>query len=919
MEGGTGILITSRKIAEGAAPPGGISRPPKCGETGAALLNDTAGLQVLIDAVTDYAIFMLDPEGRVASWNSGAERIKGYRADEIVSHHFSAFYSPEDVASGKPDTELEIARTTGRFEDEGWRVRKDGSRFWANVVISRIAEPSGRLLGFAKVTRDLNDQKRVNALHASEERLRFFVEHAPAAVAMFDRQMRYLVVSRRFLSDYRLKEQELLGRSHYDVFPEIPDHWKEIHRRCLAGAVEKCEEEPFPRADGMVDWLRWEIRPWHVPTGEIGGIILFSESITERRHAEEAQRESELRLRSHVQSTPVAIVEYDDQFRITAWNPSAEAIFGWSAEEAMGQHGNFIVPESARLHVDGVWRQLLTRKAGQRSVNDNITKNGRIITCEWNNTLLVSSTGQVAGVASMALDITERKRAEEALRRSEAFYQAILQGSTDFWSVLDVDGRAKFVSRGAGAMVGWSEQELLSQEPFAAIHAEDRDGLISTFQALRAEPGGTRCETYRFQHKDGPWRTLETVARNMLHDPDVQGMVINRRDVTEQRRLEGECRQSQKLESIGRLAGGIAHDFNNLLTVIMSCSETLKDDVAPGWPAQSELVNEIHAAGKRAAELTRQLLAFARKQVIAPVPLDLNAVVGGTEKLLRRVLGEDIELSLALEPAPWYVCCDPGQVEQVILNLAVNARDAMPGGGRLAIATSNVHIEPDQVDRFHVEQPGDYVMLVIRDTGTGMSPEVQAHVFEPFFTTKPRGAGTGLGLATVHGIIRQSGGQIHVTTKLGEGTAFQIYLPRTLDPPRPCLPPAPSRTMRGSESILVVEDDAGVREVTVRLLSAAGYRVLVATSGRDALHMDAGELGRVRLLVTDVVMPGIDGPSIAKQLVQRFPGLRVLYVSGYTHDALAERHVLAAGLEFLHKPFTSLSLLTRVRAVLDAP
>jgi CheY-like chemotaxis protein len=282
------------------------------------------------------------------------------------------------------------------------------------------------------------------------------------------------------------------------------------------------------------------------------------------------------------------------------------------------------------------------------------------------------------------------------------------------------------------------------------------------------------------------------------------------------------------------------------------------------------------------------------------------------------VLGEDVELLVDTQPALWNVRCDPGQVEQVILNLAVNARDAMPVGGRFVVATGNVHVEQGRLSQFHVEKPGDFVMLVVRDSGTGMSPEVKEHAFEPFFTTKPKGAGTGLGLATVYGIVKQGGGQINLISEPGEGTAFQILFPRAFDAIVAGVTSPASTTTRGTESILVVEDDPGVREVTVRSLRAAGYRVLIAASGRDALHMDPRELGQVHLVVTDVIMPGLDGPSMAKQLIQRCPSLRVLYVSGYTQDALAERSVLASGIEFLHKPFTPSSLLARVRAVLDA-
>ena len=397
-------------------------------------------------------------------------------------------------------------------------------------------------------------------------------------------------------------------------------------------------------------------------------------------------------------------------------------------------------------------------------------------------------------------------------------------------------------------------------------------------------------------------------------------------DITERKqaaaqtqKLTEQLQQSQRLESVGRLAGGIAHDFNNLLTVILSCAETLREDVGARSLAEPEVIDEIRAAGTRAAELTRQLLAFARKQIIAPVSLDMNAVVRGSEKMLRRVLGEDIEVVVSLQPTVWTVRCDPGQVEQVVLNLAVNARDAMPNGGRLAIGTANVEIGEDLVAANPWMHKGQYVRLTLCDTGHGMSPEVKAHLFEPFFTTKPAGQGTGLGLATVYGIVKQSDGYILADSAPGQGTKFDIYFPRVLDAPMAAAPSSRVTTATGTETILVVEDDPLVREVTARSLRAGGYRVLSARDGEEALAIATNEGGRVDLLVSDVIMPGGHGPEVAENLRHRQSDLRVLYVSGYTQDAIAERGVLSPGIELLQKPFTPSTLLERVRLVLDAP
>jgi len=505
---------------------------------------------------------------------------------------------------------------------------------------------------------------------------------------------------------------------------------------------------------------------------------------------------------------------------------------------------------------------------------------------------------------------------ERALQGSEARFRAMLEKSTELLSVLDAGACFTFWSPSATALFGWTSEEMMGRCGTDYVHPDDRTRVIEGFRRLRGMPSATERITMRLRHKNGSWRVIDTVRRNLLHDPAVRGVVVNARDVTEHQRLEEEFRQAQKLDSIGRLAGGIAHDFNNLLTVVLSCAEALRADLAKGKPASAadvEAVEEIGAAGARARDLTRQLLAFARRQVIAPVPLDLNVAVRRSESLLRRLLGEDIELVVRLQPDLWPAKCDPGQVEQIIMNLAVNARDAMVGGGTLTIETANRELGAGGGSPGTGGEREQYVRLAVRDSGSGMGDEVKAHLFEPFFTTKPKGRSTGLGLATVYGIVKQNGGLITVESEPGRGSTFEILLPRTLEPPaQGAADPPAVATGGGTETLLVVEDDPQVREVTVRALRAGGYHVLVAGGGREALDLPA--LKELKLLVTDVVMPGMGGWELAEAMRRRYPGLRVLFVSGYTQTNLAER-----GVELLSKPFTPTTLLARVRLVLDAP
>jgi nitrogen-specific signal transduction histidine kinase/CheY-like chemotaxis protein len=395
----------------------------------------------------------------------------------------------------------------------------------------------------------------------------------------------------------------------------------------------------------------------------------------------------------------------------------------------------------------------------------------------------------------------------------------------------------------------------------------------------------------------------------------ITGYVAVKRDITRDLALEAQFLQAQKMQGIGRLAGGVAHDFNNLLSVILSHTEFLLDSVAELDPLREDVV-EIERAGKRAAGLTRQLLAFSRKQVLAPEVLDLNHILGDMEKMLRRIIGEDVALSQELAPDLGLVKADPGQIEQVVMNLVVNARDAMAGGGALVIRTRNRDLGEEESRRADVA-PGRYVEVEIADTGVGMDAQTLGRIFEPFFTTKPVGKGTGLGLATVYGIARQSGGGILVDSEIGKGTAFHILLPRDLSEAAPAARAAPApRTAAGPATILVVEDEEPLRRVAVRILEKAGYTVLAAGDGAEAARL-AAECGEIDLLLTDVIMPQMSGRALAEGLMRERPGLRVLYMSGYTDDAIVHHGVLEPGTHFLSKPFTQEGLLEKVRDVLD--
>jgi two-component system, cell cycle sensor histidine kinase and response regulator CckA len=503
----------------------------------------------------------------------------------------------------------------------------------------------------------------------------------------------------------------------------------------------------------------------------------------------------------------------------------------------------------------------------------------------------------------------------ELVEREELF-RLITENAADLIEVVDGNGRPLYRSP-SYRILGYSEKVTDQWTTLDQVHPEDREKFLQA-QAEALVSGMCPSIEYRVRHKDGSWRVLESKASRILSAGSIQKLVIVNRDVTERKQLEEQFRQSQKMEAVGRLSGGVAHDFNNLLGVIIGYGEVIQE----GTPASSPLrpcADEVLKAGQRAASLTRQLLAFSRQQVMDPRVLDLNSVVKDMEKMLKRLIGEDIQLKTRLGNDVSSVKADQGQIEQVILNLAVNARDAMPQGGELSIATSNFYMDANFVRRYpYPVSIGNYVLLGVSDNGIGMDATTRARAFEPFFTTKEKGKGTGLGLSTVYGVVKQSGGYIDVLSEPGAGATFNIYLPQVVAQSNTENSSAElGRSQVGNETVLLVEDEASLRSLSRHQLELCGYQVLEAASGEDAIRLSEQFAGRIHLLLTDVVMPGMSGRMLADQLVHKRNEVRVLYMSGYTGQTVGQHGVLAEGSFFLPKPFTRDTLARKVRQALD--
>ena len=507
-------------------------------------------------------------------------------------------------------------------------------------------------------------------------------------------------------------------------------------------------------------------------------------------------------------------------------------------------------------------------------------------------------------------------RIRRQIAEREVLFRLISENAADMIAVVNADGSRVYNSPSYQRLLGYSPEELRSTSGFEQIHPDDRAKVMEAAREAKSTGVGQRVE-YRIRHKQGHWIALESTASAVRNQKgEVEKLVIVNRDVTERKQLEDQLRLSQKIEAIGRLSGGIAHDFNNLMGVIIGYTEALQKKIKPDDPFR-EPIDEIQHAGKRAAALTQQLLAFSRKQVLEPRILDLNAIVTDVERMLGRLIGENIELKIEASRPVGLVKADPTQIEQVLINLAVNARDAMPQGGKLTIESSNVELDDGAARRHRYIVPGDYILLKVSDTGCGMDDKVRAHIFEPFFTTKEKGKGTGLGLATVYGVIKQSGGYVFVESEPGKGSTFEIYLPRVeaaVD--KPVERKRVGKIVRTHQTVLVVEDEPALLKITRNMLRETGFTVYEAANAQQALEIVRRKELHIDLLLTDVIMPGMSGRALADALNSLRPETRVLYMSGYTDGEIATQGVLETGTSILRKPFTQEDLLRSVDEVL---
>jgi two-component system cell cycle sensor histidine kinase/response regulator CckA len=919
-----------------------------------ALKESEARFRLMADAAP-VLIWVSDSSSRCTFFNKPWLDFTGRALEQEVGSGWMAGVHPDDLSRVRSFDEFERTQEPYQYE---YRLRRhDGEYRWIlDMGVPRFT-PEGEFEGYIGSVIDITDRRRTEeALKESEARYRTQVENAPEAIVVFDADTgRFAEANDNALRLWGLSREELLRADPAVLSPAVqPDERPSAPAmaanlgRALQGETPVFE---WTHRDARGRDFPCEVRLVRLPSATRRLIRGSVTDISQRKRAEKLQS-ALYRIAATTSATEdldefygaihriVGELMYAENFYVALHDPRTDTIsFPYCVDEVDPtpgpmRPGNGLTAWVLRtgqplLTLDNDFHEMVKRGEVELIGSDSeawlgVPLQGRgktfgvLVVQSYDPRVRFDESDKdllhfVSRHIAVAL---ERRRAQEAMRESEERYRLLFERNLAGVYRMTLVGRILECNDALARIFGYASREEVVDRDIAVLYPDTRQRR-GFFEAILRERSLANYEM-RGARKDGgaawTFQNAALLADEQAGEVIVEGTVV---DVTERRQLEDQLRQSQKMEGIGQLAGGIAHDFNNLLTTVLGYSDMALSQLSPHDPIRDE-IEEIRKAGERASNLTRQLLAFSRKQVFDPKVVDLNALLADSSRMLARLIGEHIRFVTRLEPELGNVRADPGQIEQVIVNLVVNARDAMPDGGALTVRTENADVDAAASRRHFGVAPGRYVVMAVEDTGVGIDPETQKRIFEPFFTTKETPRGTGLGLATVYGIVSQSGGQIFVSSAPGRGATFAIYLPR-VDELAAAAAAAPAGVPhRGSETILLVDDEDAVRGLTRRCLEASGYTVLQASNAEDALEIAARFAGRLDLLLTDVIMPGASGPELSRRLTEHRPGTRVLYVSGYTDAAMASHVALDDGASFLPKPFTPDTLARKVREVLDA-
>jgi len=815
---------------------------------------------------------------------------------------------------------LFIPATISEKFSASWMQTGDSLQiYWNLFLVSVAALITGRTITDLRLAGEMQEETS-RSLRLKEGMIEALVENSPTVIFLKDLEGRNQVLNGMYAKVVGKPRQELLGRTDYEIFPsEVADSLRKNDLVALQSATPMQYEELVPGPAGTRRYLsiKFALRD---AMGKAYAICGIATDITDLASAREHLEKSEQFLKAALESALMGVWSWDVTTNAVRWSEGMEALMGkapGSFKESYAEVHTTVLPEDLPSVTAAIDFALKGPDNDYRVQYRVRRQDGNVYWIEARGRVTRDATGKALGMTGTVKDITASKSAEDKLLQSQKQLSSIIETAPNMAIQLyDRQGRVQQWNKASEVMFGFSAEEALGKTLEHTIHTpEESQAFIRMLGEIEASGQPVGPAEYPFRRRDGS-RGFCLSTTFVL--PDTGIFVCMDIDITERKKLDEHLLQSQKVESIGRLAGGVAHDFNNLLTSILGYSDMLRAQAVPG-STEEIFLKRIKEAAQRGGSLTQQLLGYARRQVAQPLVLNMNERVLKATDLLKRLIGEDVELAFFPGDDLGRVKVDPVQIEQVLMNLAVNARDAMPKGGKLTIETMNVTLDEDYARTRQDVTPGEFVMLAVSDTGSGIPAEVLPKIFDPFFTTKPVGQGTGLGLATCYGIIKQYDGHISVYSEAGRGTTFKVYLPRTyegatlLNASDSALSPATP----GDETILLVEDDSTIREMVATALRDSGYIVVQAAHGIEALEKAETMAANLRLLITDVVMPKMGGKDLATRLQEKRPNLKVLYTSGYTENAIVHHGVLDEGIHFLQKPYTPAVLMRKVREVLD--
>ena len=882
-------------------------------------------LKVTLNSIGD-AVIVTNAQGSVIRMNPVAEQLTGWSFNDAkglnLKKVFSITHSDSYIEQGSPADKVLATGEISYLGDHTALVAKDGTERQVADSAAPIRDEEGNIVGVILVFHDVTEQYQLRkASRAASRRLQELVDDMQTMVGLVELDGTLTFFNNTSLKLLRVKEADVLGKKLWETpwFNRDPKT-VEIIKRDYSEAVKgnsMSHELKIATVEGFI-WVDFSIHPIFDEQGKVKQIVPEARDISQRKAVDAKLFASLQHIKLYRDQSPAATIDWDLDHNIIEWNSAAEKIFGFSTEEAIGQSYKIIVPDRVISQVSQVWASLHVISGGEISINENITKDGDIIICEWHNRSIINSAGELVGFSSFTLDVTARYRSEQALQNKEKQQRQILDSMVDGIVSVDASGTVISVNRAFEKMFAYSSRDIggkisdfIAEPNRAEFEAFFNGGCLS--DKANAHSSNIEIDGLKRDQRTFPLRLY--MSELPKPNENERHFIFSCHDLTDIKQQEEQLRRAQKMDALGKLTGGIAHDYNNMLGIILGYSELLVDSLKE-QPKLAKYAQEIYRASERGGKLTKKLLAFSREKKAEATELDLNAALRNEQNMLEKILTARIQLLFDLEDKLWPVYLDGSDFEDAVINLSINAQHAMEGQGQLTIQTRNIVADKCLSDKLQLPQ-GDYVHLSFTDNGCGMGQEILSKIFDPFYSTKGD-FGTGLGLSQVYGFVERSKGALKVYSEEGEGTQFNLYFPRYVSD---SIKEEGSNTLGygesyGSETILVVDDEPALLEVTSEILGAKGYTVFRANSAHEALEIL--EKTPVDLLLSDVIMPEMDGYELANIVQKKYPSIKIQLASGFSdnrHTSLLDKS-LREGM--INKPYRGGILLTRVREVLDS-